>query len=288
MSEEDIKPDEEIKETPVKSEKAKPAKANDGEGVGLRTVLFSSAIAAILGISGGTYFGGMAGQHEELEIRDYSQEISEAQKEVATLTAKLNRLEQQVETLGKETPTSVSGDFDNSLFVAQNEAIEDLTNRLTTLEKRPNPQPALQNGEGNDDAISVYNDVILSRLEALEGREYMVTEPVNLKPIKTRIDRLEKRLSDLPSVLPPFPRDAVLKALEDAKANEPKGWFARTFGGQMVVQDADILARLNRIEENVALQNISAIKSDIASLPESVQETLGPWLEQVEKTGNSK
>ena len=82
--------------------------------------------------------------------------------------------------------------------------------------------------------------------------------------------------------LPAFPRELVLQTLEGMETKEKQGWLARTFGGQIEVYDADIIARLDRIEANVMARDIDAITKDVASLPESVQEALKPWMTQIE------
>ena len=293
-------------------------------GVKFRTVLASSAVAALLGISGGAYFGGMAGQSTQKAPVNYSSDIDAINKSVGTLTAKLERLERQVKELDNQTPsktaenieipdisaldtrlaaleTALSEIPDNSDLYARLDTIEQaafepqsLTNlktiedRIEALESREPTQAAGSVSEDSswETSLTALETDIDNRLSILESAEVVEIPKIDLKPVEKRLADLENRVQAIPITLPVFPREAVLEALENAKPDERKGWLSRALGDQVVVQDADLLARLDRIEENVARQDVVAIEQDIASLPETAQKALEPWLIQIRKTGN--
>ena len=330
MTDEEIMAEDAPETEPSKSRTS----SEDDKGVGLRTVLASSAIAAVLGISGGTYFGGMAGQATQPKTIDYSADVETANKSVGTLTAKLERLERQVKDLEKQGPVNagqlpdmsnvearlaalegietepvdVSADIsalkgriatlEQAAFEPETlEGLSDIQTRLDALEKGAAAKPT---DSQSTEAVNPNWEMSLSELEAsltdrldnLEQVELPEAKVVDLSPIESRLDQLETRLNSIPVALPPFPREAVLEAIETAKlakeAGQKKGWLSRTLGDQVVVQDADLVLRLNRIEENVARQDVKAIEQDIASLPEAAQAALGPWLAQIRKTGNTQ
>jgi len=323
------------------------------KGVGLKTVLFSSALAAILGISGGTYFGGMAAKQPAPDIskiqasiqENFGGEIDRVKKDVGKLTAKLERLERDVEIksgtsmstpsnatksdpglssnisdltdietrlasleasteLANSSSTEVAdlSDFSERLETLEKTAFEPATldglealrERLTELETQLAEAGASETETLLDTAVSqeALTDLQTSldeRLTKLETAEVPELPSVDLTPLSARMDALENRVDNLPLVLPPFPRQAVLDALEATKSDGEKGgWLSRTIGQQVVVQDADILARLDRIESNVGARNITAVKKDVASLPDSAQTALKSWLADIEKIGNAQ
>ena len=322
MTDDENMPEDAPELTPTKS-KAAP---EGDKGVGLRTVLASSAVAAVLGISGGTYFGGMAGQSSQPNAVDYSTNFDATNKSVGTLTAKLERLERQVRDLEKKKPVNMESSPDMTAFEARLvalESVEDepvdftaLKGRITTLEQaafEPETLEGLTDIQTRLDAIETdmatkpdsqssgavkpnwemslgeLETDLSERLDSLEQMETPEVQAIDLSPIEKRLDQLESRLNSIPVALPPFPREAVLEAIETAKlakeAGQKKGWLSRTLGDQVVVQDADLVMRLDRIEKNVARQDVGAIEQDTASLPEAAQDALGPWLIQIRKTG---
>lgn len=348
----------------IEQSSSKPV-GNSVKGVGLRTVLVSSAVAAALGISGGTYFGGMAAKHPDTEFTsirgDMDSRLASVKKEVGTLTAKLDRLERQVgQKTSTSTPTFTSapdGKTSDKVIAANPELDARLTSveaALETFEAKFETNAGLESGETETaslpdfteytarldilekaafepkslDALADFRDRIAlleaqikdtkitldkaeetpealaatavqseeleqiqsdfeQRLAALETAELPEIPSVDLAPLSARIDALEDRLDTIPVVLPPFPRQAVMEAIEQSKSKDEKGsWLSRTIGQQVVVQDADILARLDRIESSVELRDIAAIKKDVASLPDSAQTALEAWLIEIDKTGN--
>ncbi len=301
-----------------------PVKAKgDRKGVGLATVMIASGIAALMGMSGGAYFGSMAAKSAQTAPSDFAAEYAATEKSVSALTAKLDRLERE---LGQLKDTSVNAqnglpaleDMETRLkqledrgetfedFEAVNKRIEtlekaafepetlagltDIQSRITSLEN------SLQSGDlGAEGGLSTVDMTeftarldalesdLVARLEVLEKTDLTIAAAVDLSPLTQRLDALQSRINEIPVTFPPFPREDVLKAIEEAKIDDLKGWFGRTFGGQIEIYDADIIARLDRIEENVAARDLKAIQQDVASLPESAKTVLAPWLEQLER-----
>ncbi len=174
------------------------------------------------------------------------------------------------------------------------EGLQDIQTRITELDTRlteisqASDTDAVETVDLSplEDRLTALETGLDERLEVLEAREAPELPVIDLSPVETRLDAVEERLDSIPVTLPAFPRQAVLDAIEASKEDAGKGgWLSRTLSGQVTVQDADLLARLDRIESNVALQDVDAVRQDVLSLPDAAQDALKPWMTKIESVG---
>lgn len=194
-------------------------------------------------------------------------------KRLTALEAKQEALQNSREIAEKETKTIA----DNEAFVALNQDIKTLKAEFENLSSNAKE-------DGLDEQLS-------ARLEALENAPAIDIPDVDLSPLTNRIKKVETRLKNqgeairdlkLIAPLPKFPREAVLKAVADAKASdENKGWFSQTLSKHVSVADAAAVQIVDDIEKSILTDDIDKALKTVATLPSAGQDAAKEWVEAV-------
>lgn len=219
-------------------------------GVGMKTALALSLLAALAGAFGGAAISqafnlkSSADNNVQSQLESFSQEKDSLRREVSQLEETVNTLKVQksaelstLETRMKKLET------ERKLAPATGDgaAFADIGARVEALESNT----SVQSSAGN-----TLPDDILGRLEALEKQ----TSNADINEIVDRLDRLEVQSITQPQksqalqaapapaaqvqkiLIPPFPREVVLEA---AAGSGNSGWLNRTLDKHVKIRDAD-------------------------------------------------
>lgn len=262
-------------------------------GVGMKTVLVFSMLAALAGAFGGAAISqafnlkSSASDNVQSQLESFSQEKDSLRRDVS-------QLEETVNSLKVQKPAELS-------------SLETRMKKLET-ERKLAPAPADDNAyavigariealENNADMqLSTGNTLpedILGRIEMLEKQ----APNADLNEIVDRLDRLEVQSITQPQksqtkqtapvaevqkiLIPPFPRDAVLDAA--AKSGQ-SGWLNRTLDKHVKIRDANEVSPENIADQIQAHLDIGDYSEAVAlfdTLPSKSRSAGKAWRDAV-------
>jgi len=213
-------------------------------GVGMKTALLLSVLAALAGAFGGAAISQAVNLKSPADDKVRSQ-LESFSQDKDTLRQEVSQLEETVNTLKTQKPKELTTletrlkKLEQERVPADESAFADIGARVEALENSPAAQQA-----GN-----TIPDDILGRLEALEKQ----APNTDLNEIVDRLDRLEVQSITQPqksqgfdatpaattaqaNLIPPFPRDDVLRATANSSEG---GWLNRTLNKHVKIRDAD-------------------------------------------------
>jgi hypothetical protein len=171
-----------------------------------------------------------------------------------------------------------------------NSAAEPDENQLSDLTLRLDELSARLDAVNNTDDASPSEDMlseVSTRLELLESQiadmKSSIAGQLDPVSVENRMSDIEARITSVeqgPEIqtLPPFPRQDVLTAVADARAQENKSWLGRVLDTQITITDDEIIAKLDTIETLLRGQNFDAALNEIGSLPDAGQRAADDWV----------
>jgi len=301
------------------SQKPKPVRkktktADNPAGVSFPVVLVCSAIAAVLGMTGGTWLSAkFAATAPAAELQNAEQQIDPV--DFAVLQTDLEKLGRRTANLEKAQADILGGRASISLAHSgqvpvvepapspESEILSEAEpDSEAELEKPSEPEvkEVAESGPEIDANISAESDTnsqameeleielrsVEDKIAALENRikkqaqRYAQTDDVTA--LEGRVQTLESQADKPPVIIPPFPREAVMDALT-GKTDKKGNWMSGLLGDEVRVVDADVTARLDRIEKYVEAGNIDAIDKELDYLPNETKPVIAQWLQQFEQ-----
>jgi len=265
-------------------------------GVGMKTVLVLSVLAALTGAFGGAAISqafnlkSPGDDKVRSQLESFSQDKDTLRREVSQLEDTVNSLKTQksvdltplktrlkdleLRNSEQEKRINVPGDADGN-----SSAYADIGARVEALENSPATQQS-----GN-----VLPDDILGRLEALEKQG----PNTDLNEIADRLDRLEvQSLKKAPQaavavapvktvIIPPFPKDAVL---EVAASSGQGNWLNRALDKHVQIRDADEAspaALVDQIQTHLDAGEYSEALAIFDTLPSKSRSAGKAWRDAV-------
>jgi len=292
---EDIQNEEDIGSRDAVETPAEPKR----KFVGYKTLVFATLIAAALGTLG----GGAISQFSASPVSDLTPLTAQLEKlasENQTLKARLSRFERDIKKPSPvqnidlsviqsrlaaleeaDPPTlapAIDADILSRLEALQEDGSEALDlsailGRLEKLEERP--LQIAQTSEGDQQALT---EIIKS--EILADAEFIETISVNQnKAMITDADTAEMASPKTPDI--PFPKTAILKALNEADASQ--SWLKRTLNKHITVQSEDNPRYLvELIELDINGENFSGAVTKFDKLPQTAKIAGKAWREAFE------
>ena len=259
-----------------KTQKAdKKALFDSASSVSLRTVIFCCAATAILSISGGAVIGGLISKSDHARLDTGNEEWTRLSNELSLASERITSLEDDLKTILRDVNTLESAIQKLESSRPSNlDVSADLDQRVSDLENLAFEPQTLSDLQSIRDQLSALDKRLL---EIENNSELTKTGPVDLTELQSRVSKIEADFKAMPKSIPAFPREKVVALLKE-EDQEKSNWLSRTLGPGLTVVDADILDRLDRIEDNLARHDIKAVRQDVASLPQNIQIELEEWL----------
>ena len=262
-------------------------------GVGMKTVLVLSILAALAGAFGGAAISQAVSLKSPADDNVQSQ-LESFSQEKDTLRREVSQLEESVNSLKTQKPKEITTletrlkKLERERAPADESAFADIGARVEALENSPATQQA-----GN-----VVSEDLLGRIEALEKQ----APNEDLNEIVDRLDRLEvqsvtqPQKSQMPRasraaapsaapvqtiLIPPFPRAEVLKAAGNSGQG---GWLNRTLDKHVQIRDADEASPENLADQIQTYLDMGEFGKAIATfdtLPSKARSAGKAWRDAV-------
>lgn len=292
-------------EKDVKPRKAKKKVDNAKEGgVGLGTVIACSAVASLLGITGGAWLSHtIADPASQIQAEISLDDLDSLKASLKTLQGRtaelektqsglLDRQRQEHETAANELVDLETSSNLTELGEGLMPLFEDIENRLEALENSP---VSTDLGQAPDDieltdedqsleARANKNGEIDELSETVSNLESQITaqsknqiSKADLNALKKRLKMLEDEFQRAPVLIPPFPREAVMDVLTEKKDGSGS-WMSRIIGDAIQTVDAETVMRLDRIEKFVEAGDVAAINKELTYLPKETKPITDGWL----------
>ena len=307
---EDLK--EEMDELSVESDNIAPDKTPDKRSeakprfVGYKTLGLATLLAAIMGTIGGTGLSKFTTSSGP-DLASLNSQLEKVQSENQALKAQLTRLQSELKKPRSAAKVDLSGiqsrmaaleKTNAQILKTQNETSTpkidpDLVARLEALQEEGSPALDLSDiktrlDKVETDASTAPSDLIDDRealiaqlkTEILADETFLQTLTPIAEASNPNAAVIDKSASDetLPrgSVLPPFPKASILRALDEADAS--LGWVKRTLNKNITVQSEDNPRYLvELIEMDLKSKDYSEALAKFDKLPELAKMAGKDW-----------
>lgn len=306
--------------------KPKPARKNPKEAakpIGVPFVLMCSAIATVLGMTGGAWLGSTFGPSK---ATGNVEAVSAVQAEFETLQSAIDQLKTRTAALetkqkglmARKAPAGENAQSSDPAGLAEfgedlMPLFEDIETRLAALEKQ-GQSVVIDKGDAKDDALSSPNEPtssststvaeaptetglqsseldakILALRKSIATLENRMTNQskkfVTLNQLKSVRERVDAIETDFqkPPVLIPPFPRESVMDAMTGKTEKSGSWMSGLLGDEVRVVDADIVSRLDRIETLVEAGDIDDIKKEVSYLPEAAKPVIDSWLLQFDQ-----
>ena len=266
-----------------RSAKPKPKRTKSpGPGISIPGAVALAVLAAGAGALGGAALSrAYMPAQDAIDLSPVETQIADLNKARSQTEAKLNRLETAQDRLAKKSapePADLSGILDRLDALEQAEApAADLSGLETRLS-------ALEAGEIAAGTDTDFSD-LFARLDALENEPRQSSGSVDLDDIKRRLTALENKPETVAArdirTIPPFPKQAVLDALETPDPDKKKNWFQRAIDSQITIVDDEHLKTVDTITTLLEQGDLDGALIEIDTLPTAAQDALADWLKSV-------
>jgi len=231
--------------------------------------------------------------------------IAENEKTLTSQKAQLSRLQNTLESLPKHDGSQTDNvDIDatqldqlNGEISALNEKLQalkgEMESQFVDLKSVSNSSPSISENpiESPDetlpaDKLSEPSETVLAfqaDLNALQER--VVTLEAGL--VETRALAVEPTIIKDPVILPPFPREAVFKALTEMPVSEGQGWFSKRLKEHISVRDPEQMKNaeetLQAIERAIEISDIEGALTLVQALPDAPRDKASDWISAVQR-----
>lgn len=278
---------EEVEIEPIERRETRPWKA----------LMLTGLLSGLIGVGGGAaavYFGLKAGTANTAAIDttlqdDLAQDLKSIETRLSTVEAAsrksvpaakpidLSPLEARLYALETATPAEISPETLSALKAAQEDEFD--WPDMSALETR------LAALEAQSTADTPELDSFETRLNAVEANVKKARPATIPKALLARVEALENRPALAPKTefvsLLPLPKEAMLKAVEEAKEG---GIFKRTLSKHVRVKDDDDPRTLIAgIDEDIAAGRLDLALNKYERLPEPVQAIGQAWYETIKQ-----
>lgn len=202
--------------------------------------------------------------------------------DIEVLIARLTALETKSEPV--PSVTTETDNINAEVLTARIEALEN-SQDMAELEAR------LTELETQGEAPQEIAPELLQRLNALETALQTVPDPVDLSSVEARVAALETEAQNIKTTqadvlkattpIPPFPSEAVLKALENTKTSSDKGWLGKTFDKYVLADNAEAIKTVSRVESLLQQGRVDMALEQVENLPAPAQAAAQDWIEAV-------
>lgn len=286
----------------------KKSKSDEDKGVGVGLVIVASAIATVLGVTGGAILGNTLAEPAVVQsdvsqadldaMRSALDGLKSRTKKLETEQGKIQDRQKSFEANTSTSAVSETGETDMADFTAELIPLfEDIEGRLNALESgAPKPETMLDQDEkkseigletppalDNAEELSALSNTISDIETRLSDQSKKYVSRADLQALKKRVEILEDEYEKAPVLIPPFPREAVMDALT-GKKEDNGSWMSGLLGDEVRVVDAETVRRLDRIEKSVEAGDINAIKTEVGYLPAQARPVIDSWLAQFEQS----
>ena len=304
---EDTLSDKEFLEADLKSEAFADTERSqvDRSAPAWGAILTLFILSAVLGAAGGwaaTQF--LTPKTETINIAPFETKLIDFDKTLKSQQVQLSRLQNELNALQNALPESNASEvdpkessaaevLDKATLERIQQDMDNVKDQIVSLQNDVTSQTMdLKPPVGVDEKLNTDVNLLQAPRITAEG---LVAFQSELETLEGRIETLEVGLSETrvlaatpvivkdPIILPPFPREAVFKALTEMPVTEGEGLISRTLKKHISVRNPEQISKatqsLDSIESAIDTGDIETALSRLMELPEAPRAKALEWIE---------